>query len=209
MTTDAIRMIRMLAGISLLCGLLIVGTHVNTLARIRHNQEILMRESVSQLLPGIEKQTIYGVSPSGELTILPGLEGEGKKLFAGYDGQGKFLGIAIEASARGYADVISAMYAYSPETHTITGFRVVDMRETPGLGDRIGSDKEFARNFEKLDASHPIEVVKHGKKTNPWQIDAISGATVSSRTVGRLLDESMRELEPVITRNLARIEKGE
>jgi electron transport complex protein RnfG len=209
MTNNAVRMIRMLAGISLLCGLLIVGTHVNTLARIRHNQEILMRESVAQLLPGIEKQVIYRVEPSGDLTILAGVEGEGRRMFAGYDASGKFLGLAIEASARGYADVISAMYAYQPATRTITGFRVVEMRETPGLGDRVGSDPEFAANFTKLDASHPIEVVKHGKKKDAWQIDAISGATISSRAVGRLLEESIRELEPVIARNLARIEKGQ
>jgi electron transport complex protein RnfG len=209
MKSDAFRMIRMLAGISLLCGLLIVATNVNTLARIRHNQEILMRESVAQLLPGIEKQVVYRVDAAGGLTVLSGMEGEGRKLFAGYDGSGRFLGIAIEAGARGYADVISAMYAYSPEAHAITGFRVVEMRETPGLGDRVGSDPEFLRNFQKLDATHPIEVVKHGKKKNAWEIDAISGATISSRAVGRLLENSIRELAPIIDRNLARIEKGQ
>ena len=79
----------------------------------------------------------------------------------------------------------------------------------PGGIVRVGSDAEFAQNFKKLDASHPIAVVKHGKKKNSWEIDAISGATISSRAVGRLLEDSIRELEPVIARNLARIEKGQ
>ena len=207
--TPTIPMIKVLGTVSLVCGLLIVGSNITTLARIRHNQETIMRESVAHLLPGLEKQVIYGVEDSGELKILPGVEGENvKRLFAGYDGSGKFLGVVIEASERGYADVISAMYAYSPDKKIITGFQVVDMRETPGLGSRIGSDEKFAENFQALDATHPIKTVKHGTKQNPWEIDAISGATISSRAVGRMLQKSVADMTPVIEKNLDRIKRG-
>lgn len=202
-------MIKVLGTVSLVCGVLIVVTNLTTIARIHKNQEIIMRESVTHLLPGLQKQIIYGVEDSGELKILPGVEGENvKRLFAGYDGSGKFLGVVIEASERGYADIISAMYAYMPDRKVITGFQVVDMRETPGLGNRIGSDEKFAENFKELDASHPIKTVKHGTKQNPWEIDAISGATISSRAVGRMLQKSVQEMTPVIEKNLDRIQRG-
>ena len=77
---NAVPMIRMMGLVSLICGLLIVATHINTLARIRHNQETIMQESVGQLLPGVKKQVVYGMEPSGELKIMPGLEGEGSPL---------------------------------------------------------------------------------------------------------------------------------
>ena len=204
-------MIRTLTVVSLLCGMLIVVTDVNTRVRIRHNQEVIMRESVAQLLPGIRKQIAYAIDPSGNLTVSSGVQGEGPRLFAGYGPDGRFLGVVIETSDRGYADVISAMYAYDPNARTITGFKVVDMRETPGLGSRIGSDPEFTANFEALDASggHPITTVKHGTKKNPWEIDAISGATISSRAVGRMLQKSVQSVAPVIARNLDRIKRGE
>jgi electron transport complex protein RnfG len=203
-------MIRLLAAVSLICGLLIVGTHLNTLGRIRRNQETILRESVAQLLPGIHKQVIYGIQPSGDLTILPNVEGSGPKLFAGYDASGNLLGVVVEASERGYADIITAMYAYSPDKQAITGFQVVDMRETPGLGDRIASDRTFLDNFKELDArtDHPITTVKHGTKKNTWEIDAISGATVSSRAVGRMLQQSIQQVAPVIARDLDRIKRG-
>jgi electron transport complex protein RnfG len=139
------------------------------------------------------------------------LQGEGPRLFAGYDAGGRFLGVVIEASERGYADVISAMYAYDPDKKVITGFKVIDMKETPGLGNRIGSDPEFTSNFKELDASegHPITTVKHGTKKNPWEIDAISGATISSRAVGRMLEGSVHSTAPVVARNLDRIERGQ
>ena len=207
--TPAGSMIKVLGAVSLVCGLLIVGSNVTTLARIRHNQEIIMRESVAHLLPGLEKQVIYGIEDSGELKILPGVEGENvKRLFAGYDGSGKFLGLVIETSDRGYADLISAMYAYVPDKKIVTGFQVVDMRETPGLGSRIGTDEKFAENFKQLDATHPIKTVKHGTKQKPWEIDAISGATISSRAVGRMLQKSVQDMTPIIEKNLDRIKRG-
>lgn len=201
-------MIRFLGVISLLCGFLIVGTHVSTQGRIRVNQETILRESLAQLLPGMQKQVVYEVEPAGELKVLSGQEGAGKRIFAGYDAKGKLLGVVMEASERGYADIISAMYAYSPATKTVIGFTVVEMKETPGLGNKVGSDPEFLANFKALDASHPITAVKHGTKKNPWEIDAISGATISSRAVGRALAASMAEMGPIITRNLERIERG-
>jgi len=207
--SSGFKMIRLMTVVSLLCGLLIVSTEVNTRARIRRNQETIMRESVAQLLPGIEKQIIYGIEPSGDLTILNSAAAPGPRLFAGYDASGKFLGVVIEASERGYADIISAMYAYAPDTQTITGFQVVDMKETPGLGNRISTDLPFLENFKSLDATHPIVTVKHGAKKNPWEIDAISGATVSSRAVGRMLQESTQSVVPIVQKNLGRIKRGE
>jgi electron transport complex protein RnfG len=202
-------MIKVLGTVSLACGLLIVVSNITTLARIRQNQEIIMRESVTALLPGLKKQVIYGVEPSGDLKILPGVEGENvKRFFAGYDESGKFLGVVVEASERGYADLISGMYAYLPDKKIVSGFSVVDMRETPGLGSRIGSDENFQKNFKELDASHPIKAVKHGTKQNPWEIDAISGATISSRAVGRMLQKSVQEMSPIIEKNLDRVKRG-
>jgi len=207
-TTPTAKMIRMLGAVSLACGLLIVGTNLLTFNRIRSNTEVIMKESIAELLPSIDKQVVYRIEANGELTILHGLEGEGQRLFAGFDAAGKFLGVVLEANGRGYADVIVAMYAYAPESKTITGFKVVEMHETPGLGDRIGSDPQFAENFKALDTSHAIAAVKHGTKKSPWEIDALSGATISSRAVGRMLQKSIEELGPVVTKNLDRIKKG-
>ena len=210
------RMIRLLGAVSLICGLLIVGTNLATSGRIRSNQETIMRNSVSELLPGAQKEINYGIEPSGEQKILPDLQAAGQRLFAGYDGSGKLLGVVIESSARGYADLIQAMYSYSPEKQAITGFKVVDMRETPGLGDRTRSDPDFLSNFQDLDVTivdgkplHPVKVVKHGSKKNPWEIDAISGATISSRAVGKLIGTSVDTVIPVVRKNLDRIEKGQ
>jgi len=218
---NSFRMVRLLGTVSLMCGVLIVGTNLVTRERIRTNQETIMRDSVAELLPGVKKQLAYSIAPDGSLTLLNGMSGSAsepgaQRFFAGYDATGKLTGVVIEAGERGYADVISALCSYSPATQTITGFKVVDMRETPGLGDRVRSDPNFLDNFRQLDArlengkpAHPITTVKHGTKKNPWEIDAISGATISSRAVGRMLQKTVEHITPVILKNLDRIERGQ
>ena len=44
--------------------------------------------------------------------------------------------------------------------------------------------------------------VKHGSKTDPWQIDAIAGATVTSKAVGRGINESAQKLMPLLVPHL-------
>ena len=49
--------------------------------------------------------------------------------------------------------------------------------------------------------ANPIVPVKHGTKTQPWQIDAISGATISSNAVARMLNDSGQQYVPIIINN--------
>ncbi len=73
------------------------------------------------------------------------------KFFAAYDAAGKLAGIAAEGGAKGYADTVRIMFGYSPDCQCVVGIGVVSMRETPGIGDKIITDKDFLANFNALD----------------------------------------------------------
>jgi electron transport complex protein RnfG len=118
---------------------------------------------------------------------------------AGYDDAGELVGLALEGRGMGYQDVIHLLYGYDFRHDAVIGIRVLESRETPGLGDRIETDPGFLANFERLDVSldpagsglaHPIEAVKHGEKQHPWQVDGITGATISSVAIADILRES-------------------
>jgi electron transport complex protein RnfG len=107
--------------------------------------------------------------------------------------------------------VIRFLFGYDPACECIIGSKVLKSTETPGLGDKIDFDPEFLKNFEALDArvdaagealANPIVTVKHGTKANPWEIDAISGATISSNALGRALSSSAQHFVPSIQRDL-------
>jgi len=139
------------------------------------------------------------------------------KFYAAYDQAGALKGIAAEGAGKGYADTVRVMFAYDPAKQAITGMGVVSMRETPGIGDKIYTDQAFLKNFEALDVklaadmkalAHAVKVVKHGSKQNPWEIDAIAGATVTTKAVGRGINDSAQKLLPLLVPNLDKLQGG-
>ena len=202
--------IGMLSVVSLVCGLLIVSVAQATAAPIARNLATITRNSVNDLVPGTTRQVIFSVTSDGGIMPVEAVEGNADYLIAAYDGQGALLGIVLEGTGLGYGGPLRALFAYSPDLQTITGYKVLDLRETPGLGDKIVTDAEFQKNFEQLDASlnNPIIAVRHGKKENAWEIDAISGATISSKAIARMVNQCAQTMAPVIKSNLEKIKAG-
>ena len=95
---------------------------------------------------------------------------------------GKFLGYAILAEGNGYQGVIKLMVGVNGDMSEMTGMEVLQSQETPGLGAEIAG-KKFEKQFEGLSLKHAIEYVKNRKPDKPYQIEAITGATISSRSV--------------------------
>lgn len=199
---SSLRMVQVLGGIAMLSGFLVVLTYQLTLPRIQLNKQRAIERAVFQVVPGAVERRDFLVDENGVRPASAG--GNGTRVYAAYDAEGKLKGIAAEAAARGYQDVVRLLYGYSPACDCITGFAVLQSTETPGLGDKITKDTKFLANFP-LDArvsadarslANAIVTVKHGKKTDPWQIDAISGATITSVAVGKALNGSAQTLVP-------------
>jgi electron transport complex protein RnfG len=119
--------------------------------------------------------------------------------------------MALNAAEQGYQDIVKLLYGYNPETGCITGYDVLKSTETPGFGTKITSDEEFLANFNCLDAKvnqertaliNVIKTVRHGTKQNPWEIDAISGSTITSNAVGRMFNKSGQKYHSLIANNL-------
>lgn len=203
-------MLLVLTGIAMLSGLLVVMVYQITKPAIEANQLRAIEAAVFQVIPGAAMQKGYVVTDDALVPYEKGMSGE--RVYAGYSMDGKLKGVAINAGAQGYAGMIYLLYGYDPACECIRGIKVLKMVETPGLGDKIVTNKDFTANFEALDAklnadgsalANAIVTVKHGTKENPWQIDAISGATISSNTVGKALNQAGQRLLPKIVPHLA------
>jgi electron transport complex protein RnfG len=210
---SALAMLRTLGGIAMLSGLLVVLVYQYTLPIIAENQRIATERAVFRVIPGAVSKRDFIVTPDG---LVPAAEAtvEGNTIYAAYDAQGRLRGVAFPGAAQGYQDIIKLLFGYDPACECIIGSKVLKSTETPGLGDKIDFDPEFLKNFGALDArvnatgnalANPIVTVKHGTKANPWEIDAISGATISSAALGRALNGSAQRILPMIQRDLNRL----
>ena len=216
--TPSLAMLRTLAGIAMLSGLLVVLVYQFTRPIIEENKRIAIEQAVSRVVPGVVSKKDYLLGPEGLFPAEAGEAKAGEKIYAGYDAAGKLKGIALEAAATGYQDVIRILYGYNQDCQCVTGIKVLKMAETPGLGDKIAFDPEFLRNFEALDArlnaektglENAIVTVKHGSKREQWEIDSISGATISSKAIGRMINDSGQRMFPLIIRHLDQLRSGQ
>ena len=207
-------MIRTLMGIAMLSGFLVVLTYQLTKPLIEENQRKAIEAAVFQVIPGAVSRRDFVINGSGLVAVTPNHPADGIALYAGYDPEGRLKGVAAKAGAQGYAGMIHLLYGYDPTCRCIRGIKVLKLAETPGLGDKILSDRAFIANFEKLDATlngdgldlaNDIVTVKHGTKRNPWEIDAISGATISSKAVGKALNLSAKQLLPQLAPHLGEL----
>jgi electron transport complex protein RnfG len=203
-------MLRTLAGIATLSGLLVVLVYQVTKPIIAENERILTEQAVFEVLPGAVSKVDFVLSDQG---LVPAGEGAvGVALFAGFGADGQLRGLAFPGAARGYQDVIQFLFGYDPACECIIGSKVLRSTETPGLGDKIDTDPAFLENFVALDASlnpegtglaNPIVLVANGTKTDPWQIDGISGATISGKAMARAANDAAERFVPSIRRDLA------
>lgn len=206
-STSSTKMLIAMVGIGLICALLIVVSYEGTMPRIERLKAEALEKAIFNVIPGITKTKTFQLEDDKTFKEVNADE-KGKQLvYAGYDEADKLVGIAVEASGQGYADIIRVLYGYSPSTQTIVGLYVLESKETPGLGDKIEKDISFTNNFIALDVSltedhsaikNIITTVKSGTKNNPWEVDGITGATISSRAIGDLLGVSTQEMMPLL-----------
>ncbi|MCU7890312.1 MAG: FMN-binding protein [Candidatus Thiodiazotropha sp. (ex Ustalcina ferruginea)] len=212
--TPAGPMIRTLMGIAMLSGFLVVLTYQLTKPMIEENQRRAIEAAVFQVIPGAVARKDFVINETGIVAVTPENPAKGLLVYAGYDSEGQLKGIAAKAAAQGYADMIYLLYGYDPVCQCIRGIKVLKLAETPGLGDKIITDPNFVANVDALETrladdgktlANEIVTVKHGTKQHPWEIDAISGATISSKAVGKALNQSAQHLLPGLAPHLKKM----
>lgn len=212
--SESRRMVLTMGAVGLLASILLVATYTLTAPAIEANLAAYLESSIRDVLTEADTRTDWRIV-GDDVVLDDGTFSNEPRLFAGFREDGSLQGIAIEAQGQGYADVIRLIYGYSPDCGCIIGLKVLESKETPGLGDKIGKDPDFLSNFNALDVrldkasgassgatTGPLELIKQGSNLSAWQIDAISGATISSVAVTDILNASNQIVLPLIHAHL-------
>ncbi len=86
--------------------------------------------------------------------------------------------VAYETFGKGFGGPIGIMVGINLETDELRAIGVTTHSETPGLGSRAKTEESFRGGFKGLSITKPVKL-----KTDGGVIDAISGATVTSKGV--------------------------
>jgi electron transport complex protein RnfG len=96
----------------------------------------------------------------------------------------------------GFQDLVKVIFGYDPKTKQLLGMKVLESKETPGLGDKIEKDQAFVSQF--AGAQVPLVGIKMGKRSNPSEVVMITGATISSKAVIRIINNVLKRLGPLV-----------
>ncbi len=164
--------------ICLVAGLALAFANNATADIIAQNSK-LNKADLSELLPGADN--IKEISGAVEGTII-------KEAFEAYSGDA-LAGYVIKVSPKGFKGDIDLMLAINTDD-VITGIKVVAHTETPGLGAKIDLP-EYKEKFKSLSIENELKSVKTAKAADN-EVEAISGATVTSNAVVSGINEAIK-----------------
>lgn len=186
-------------------GLLVVAVYRMTLPAIQKSAAAKVAVAVREVLKAPASwDTLYLVNDALVAKLPAGGDPAAfAKAFVGRDESGKRTGVAVEGEGPGFQEMMRLMIGFDPSTGAIIGIKVVDQKETPGLGDKIENDTSFLGQFASRLA--PVTGVKDRAGKPPSQVQTITGATISSRAVIKIVNTTIARWQLL----LQRFDKGE
>ncbi len=111
------------------------------------------------------------------------------------DASGNLLGYVIQVKSKGYGDFITYTVGITNDGN-INGISIISIAETPGLG--MNAEKVIVPQFTDK-ATTIFDVAKNGQLSDEnTQIEAISGATITSRAVTNGVNAAVTYFENVL-----------
>ena len=167
---EIIKMLVVLTGITGVCGFFLAGVRDFTKDQIQEQELTYVKgPAVKKVLEGCDNDPI-----KDRIEVV--VEGETINVFIGKK-DGKPWAVAYETSSAGFGGDIGVMMGVGLEDGALTDIGITTHKETPGLGSRVTEDA-FSAGFKGKPLDSSFKVTGDG-----GIIDAISGATVSSKGV--------------------------
>ncbi len=177
---NSLRMILVLVVVGLVSGGLLVCVYNYANPLIEINKEKELKEAIYKVLP---EAVSYN-------------EIEKDRLYEGIGERGNVIGYAFIAEGNGYQGKIKIIAGIDVALKKLKGIEVLESTETPGLGAEI-TNEPFKSQFRSLSVLPEITFTKGGvTKTN--EIQAITGATISTRSVVEILNEEIARIPEVL-----------
>jgi electron transport complex protein RnfG len=194
------RLVATLAVAGALAGLLIVLVNLHTKPIIDAYRAEQLRLAVYEVLPGAASyRTLYRVDGSLSAELPAGAKAaDFLQAYVGYDDAGELIGVAVSRGESGFQDIVLVIFGFEADTGIVLGMKVLESKETPGLGDKIFKDLEFVGQFFARPQT-PLVAIKAGSgKGLPGEIDAITGATISSKVVVSIINNGIADWQPLL-----------
>ncbi len=195
---EMIKMVVVLTVLSSASGLLLASVRNGNLERIEYQQLKFVRgPAIRTILEGASNDPLVDRFKLKDAETV-------RSFFVGvFDGKPDT--VAFESVGKGYGGKIGVMVGVKITNDKIAGVSVTTHSETPGVGSRAKTDPSFVAQFKGLSLIDSFKVKGDGGK-----VDALSGATLTSRGISAALTQAVQiyeRLKPQLTEKLKTFSK--
>ncbi len=177
---ESLRLVVVLTLVCLIAALALAGVDRLTKEPRLEQKRLAQLKAIKSVLPLFDNDPLKDKKETEEITFYLG-----KK-------EGKIIGVAFSSKGEGYSGFITIMMGVNPEDDSITGIEILAHMETPGLGANIEKE-EFKNQFkEKSLANSKLVNGRLAVKKDKGDIDALTGATISSRGATEAVDKGLK-----------------
>lgn len=179
-----------LAAIAAVCATLVAATHRLTTERIAANEQAWLEQS---LLPALGSIDYDGSITAAMLVMEPPHDLPGNDpaiIYRAYSGGAPAAALFTVTAAGGYAGPIRILVGIDA-IGTVTGVRILEHRETPGLGDGIEAPRsDWILQFDGRSLGNP-PVTDWRLRVDGGEFDQLTGASVTPRAVVKAIRETL------------------
>lgn len=175
---DIIKPVGVLLAICIIIPLALSVTNKVTAKKIAELEEANSKKNMQSLIDADN----FEECENGEITYYAAING------------GKTAAYIFTESSKGYGGDVSVMTAIKPDG-TVAGVAILDVSgETPGLGQNAAKESFFS---QYIGLKKGVSVLKNGAKTENNEVDAVTGATITSTAVTRAVNKALDDFEKV------------
>ena len=179
-----------LAAIAAICTMLVAATYQLTADRIAANERAWLERSLEPALSGV---FFDGSVTESKLVVPPphDLPGNDTAIVYRVYAEGAPVAALFAVTARdGYAGPIRILVGVGIDG-AVTGVRIVEHRETPGLGDRIDQSRsDWVYQFDGRSLRNPVET-GWLLQVDGGEFDQLTGASVTPRAVIKAIRDTL------------------
>lgn len=118
------------------------------------------------------------------------------ELYKVFDESKNLIGYAMPYEGNGFQGKIRIMIGVKENLNQLVGLEVLEQIETPGLGTKV-TEEPFTKQFIDLIARPKIDWVKGAPASKENEIQAITGATISSVAIVDIINAGLAKLRSV------------
>ena len=175
---DIIKPVGVLLAICIIIPLALSVTNKVTVKKIAELEAANSKKNMQSLIDADN----FEECENGEITYYAAING------------GKTAAYIFTESSKGYGGDVSVMTAIKPDG-TVAGVAILDVSgETPGLGQNAAKESFFS---QYIGLKMGVSVLKNGAKAENNEVDAVTGATITSTAVTRAVNKALDDFEKV------------